>query len=323
MENQNSKVLISSQEELPQKRLLDQDGTAGLSVAQQEDLETEKRLKKNDSATKALVVYNAIVGLEAKFSNTAEEQQLLGQLTAATLPPTIGQLVLDYPISFGQCFNDAEMLVKAATARGKAAMCITTGFKGFRILITDPVMDGSSASDLVEPVLAAFFGLSHGNLPSTIDYSPWDEESKDPHPATGLWPAHVDFSNDALDQQLYGLNRPDPVVMDAIAQFCSQGLDRTEKKKKKKAALPKKRGRPKKPSQQGDHVAAVLHDDFSDIVVLLATNGWVAQHSSMQQLVKGERYARVHIDRGKSAPRPTECTMSAHLSSQWTVSLVA
>lgn len=272
------------------------------------------------------------IDLDADFPDKAAKQKLRERLfKEGEAAVTIGQLIQDYPDSFGQCLKDAQMLIEAAEACGKTAICISTGFKGFRILITDPdpslyivtersSIKGSAAAvkDLVQPVLAAFFGFSRDTLPSTIDYSVWGESkgvrtNLHPHPATGLGPTLVGA---ALDKPYGHSGQPDPAVMNAIRQFWIQCLARAsappgsdeekqkKPKKKKKKALPRKRGRPKK-DDNGNDDPDVAYDNFDDILLLLATKGWVPQQSSMSQLKKGEMFVQVYIDRRQSAKQWT------------------
>lgn len=123
----------------------------------------------------------------------------------------LGDIIQAFP-PFCKCFDEAMDLRDAAKGRGKNVHVISTGFKGFRLLLdpTDETLhlavertkvkgSAGNVKSLVTPVLLSFFGVAQ--LPECIDFSIWGENkgvrsNLHPHAATGLWPRQFFDKND-------------------------------------------------------------------------------------------------------------------------------
>ncbi len=154
--------------------------------------------------------------------------------------PTLQEIIDKFP-AYQVCWSEACTLQKAARSQGRTVAIISTGWKGFRILIHSAPelylwvkresIKGSmkQVRKLVQPALCDFFGTE--DLPSCIDYSVWGESkgvrtNLHPHPATGLWPLVMEQDIDAASQP-YGSAQANAHAQAAIREFwtgCLSGV---------------------------------------------------------------------------------------------------
>ncbi len=142
---------------------------------------------------------------------------------------SIRELLDTFP-PYRLCFEQAMRL---ANGNGH---CISTGMKGFRVLLTNNAsslyvcaerasVKGSMSmvKQLVEPALQRYFDLEH--LPPCIDFSVFGENkgvrtNLHPHPGTGLWPLLVTGQD-----QPYGSFERDARTAEVISSFWEGYVD--------------------------------------------------------------------------------------------------
>ena len=263
------------------------------------------------------------IDLDANLSKDEKSQLREWLLHAPPPAATLDDLIRHFP-GFKECFDQVQQLLIAAKNQGRQVICISTGFKGFRILITDPhpslyiptcpLTSTDAIKALVAPVVCTFFGLSEP--PSCMDYSIWGRNkgvrtNLHPHPATGLWPNIILLQEEP--QGPYGCQEPDSEVQCQIADFwkkCIQrapAVERTDEDQPPAIETARKK-RKKKQGQaldteeevQEEDEPSPVDDDFANVKDLLALRGWIAQPRSFVSATKGSRWATVIVDSAQS-----------------------
>lgn len=217
---------------------------------------------------------------------------------------TLAELFQEFP-ALSECCRQAHALCEGARARGKQAVIISTGFKGFRVIVSnaDPELylivpaasikgSATAVKDAVQPRLKEFFG----ELPPCIDYSVWGENkgvrtNLHSHPVTGLYPLII--SDDNLP---YGSTSRDAKTHSVLLSFwtaCVTNVSLLDIPNDAPSASP---ARSKRKRGTGNDVEENI------VQTILAERGWVAQNNSIQPIGNSRRKVSVIMDKSKSTP---------------------
>lgn len=259
--------------------------------------------KKHDNSVTLVLSMHAI-DLDVKDTDKDALKDWMIQHPEATV-----QEIIDAFPNFALCFEEALSLQKAAADRGKVVYIVSTGLKGFRLVMVNADSElyaiastGHIEKTLLEAKFKEFFGIDHPE--KTIDLSIYRmmggvRTGFFPHPATAGYPriitdASSQYTSLTKDPETHALMRafwikcienvpqiPDDVVVE-------REVPQTQKRKRNTNDV--------EPEKEDN----TKLDDIR--IMLLEKHGYVAQHSSLSRVDMNNKYAHVIIDKTKSKP---------------------
>lgn len=238
------------------------------------------------------------------------------------------ELLHEFP-EMRECFDAACKLVDAAAAMGRVAFIISTGQKGFRVMMPnaeelyavvskEAISSIENVKSVVKPKLKSFFGIE--KLPKCIDYSIWGSNKGVrtnffTHPATGLWPLLLN-----AESKIYGAVERDESTYRSIKSFWTSVLqnvpalsEEEEREKEKEVVMERAarktwlKGNPKRKRDDNDVEEQNTKECQSKLIAsikefLLDQHGWVPQKSCLDHIDESRNVTYLIIDKAKSKP---------------------